>query len=203
MGDLNKNVYRKEEPSPYGPIITNPSEKDKREKEESYKNLKNATKIQIFAGLLSYFKNILDSFSSKKQTSHLFNEEHLLRNVLTFQELLLLLAQEDQSHNPYFGEELSKIWHHIVDDCNAVSDSHSPTIEKLKFFISQVQHFPTGADHTLGYYFDEYAGKQWIPFPFMELLEGLHQEFQASPVISSLQGWIHLLGEILSSVKKE
>lgn len=202
MGDLDKNIHRKEESSPYGEIITNPIEKDKREKEESYKSLKNATKTQVLASLLSYFKKMLYSLGSKKSITHSFDEQSFLKNTFKFRELLILLSREDRSHNPRFGEELSQSWHRITDVVSSPSfpqDFPSEDLYKIKFFISQVDHFPLEADHTLGYYFMEYAGKKWIPFPFMELLQRLHEEYQSNPSQSILYHWITLLNEILTS----
>jgi hypothetical protein len=201
MSDLDKNIHRREEPSPYEKIIVNPIEKDKREKEEGYTGLKNSTRTQAFAALVSYFKKILAVVASKSRNQlYLYDQQHLLDDVLAFRQLLLILSVDDQSHNPDFTQQLSELWHNLLDDCNyPVSQESLPEIvNKLKFFIAQVQNFPLGADHTLGYYFNAYAGKNWIPFPFMELLQALHQEYNASPMISVLQNWISLLNEILS-----
>jgi hypothetical protein len=201
MSDLDKNIYRKEEPSPYDKIIVDPIEKDKKEK-ESYASFKGATRSQVYAALVSYFKKLLSSFSPKgKGQISISNFQNLLDNIAAFKQLLIILSKEDQSHNPDFTQQLTEFWHNILDDCNALSmstEASSETMTKIKFFISQIQNFPSGADHTLGYYFTEYAGKDWIPFPFMELLQQLHEESYASPVISILNNWISLLNEILA-----
>lgn len=207
MGDLDKNIYRKEEPTPYEKIIVNPIEKDRKEK-EPFTSLKSATRSQIYATLLSFFKKILSTFSSKeKGQAAVFDLQRLIENIIAFRKQLVVLSLEDQSHNPDFTQQFSDLWHRLLDDCNALSSSQgtSEIVAKMKFFISQVQNFPPGADHTLGYYFTEYAGKDWIPFPFMELLQHLHEEYNASPVISVLNNWITLLNEILelSGIKPE
>lgn len=200
MGDLDKNIYRKEEPSPYEKIIVSPIEKDRKEK-ESFTDLKNATRSQIYATLVSYFKKLLSAFSPKGKGQPLvFDLQRLVDHIADFRQHLISLSQEDQSHNPDFTQQLSELWHNLLDDCNSLSlsvEAFSEIISKVKFFISQVQNFPPGADHTLGYYFTEYAGKEWIPFPFMELLQNLHEEYNASPVISVLNNWLSLLREIL------
>ncbi len=199
MGDLDKNIYRKEEPSPYEKIIVNPIEKDRKER-EPFTSLKNATRSQIYATLLSFFKKILSTFSSKEKGQTLvFDLRRLIENIIAFRQQLVVLSLEDQSHNPDFTQQLSDLWHCILDDCNSLSllPDTSEILANVKFFISQVQNFPPGADHTLGYYFTEYAGKDWIPFPFMELLQQLHEGYNASPVISVLNNWITLLNEIL------
>ena len=209
MSDLDKNIHRKEGSSPYEKIIVNPIEKERREKDKGYESLHHSSRPQFFAALISYFKKILATLGSKgKFPAHLFNQKRLMESVVAFRKSLLNLAKEDLSHNPDFTQQLGQLWHNLVDDCNSLEHSegfHSEIGNKLKFFISQVQNFPPGADHTLGYYFTEFAGKDWIPFPFMELLQELHQEYTASPPISVLQNWISLLNDILSSegMKKE
>lgn len=204
MSDLDKNIHRKDGPAPFEKIIVNPIEKERREKGKGYSDLNNSTRAQVFAALISYFKKILTTFGSKgKYPTHLFDQKSLIESVIAFRELLLILAKEDLSHHPDFTQQLGQLWHNLIDDCNSLplpQDSPSEIAAKVNFFITQVQNFPPGADHTLGYYFTEYAGKDWIPFPFMELLQGLHQEFNASPPISVLQNWISLLNDILSSV---
>ncbi len=199
MSDLDKNIYRKEEPSPYEKIVVHPIEKDRKER-ESFTSLKNATRSQIYAALLSFFKKILSSFSSKEKGQILILDlQHLIEHIVIFRQQLITLSLEDQSHNPDFTQQLSDLWHLILEACHSLSFSSdsSKILAKVKFFISQVQNFPPGADHTLGYYFTEYAGKDWIPFPFMELLQQLHEEYNASPVISVLNNWLALLNEIL------
>jgi hypothetical protein len=197
MGDLDKNIHRREEP--YEKIIINPIEKERKEKEPGYTGLGNATKSQTYAALLSYFKKILSSFASRGKATA-FDQYDLSEKVRAFRGLLLLLSKEDQSHNPDFTLHLSTLWHSLLEDCNAFSlENPSEMSLKLKFFMGQVQNYPLGADHTLGYYFTEYAGKEWIPFPFMELLQQLHEEFNSDPAHSVLGNWIALLNEILGT----
>jgi hypothetical protein len=209
MSDLDKNIRRKDGSDPFDKIIVNPIEKERREKDKGYQSLHHSSRPQVFAALISYFKKILSTLGSKgKFPTHLFDQKRLVENVIAFRKLLLTLAKEDVSHNPDFTEQLGQLWHNLMDDCNSLEPSQSflpETNNKLKFFISQIQNFPPGADHTLGYYFTEYAGNDWIPFPFMELLRDLHDEYHASPPISVLQNWISLLNDILSSagIKKD
>lgn len=203
MGNFDKNIYRREDPSPYEKIIVNPIEKDKREREEGYSSLRKSTRTQVSATLVSYFKKIISTLDSKsKGQLYHYDQQHLLANVLAFKQLLVILSGDDQSHNPVFTQQLAELWHNLLEDCNSLSFSQEAPAEiatRLKFFISQIQNFPHDADHSLGYYFTEYAGKDWIPFPFMDLLQSLHEEYNASPMISVLQNWISLLSEILLS----
>ena len=199
MGDLDKFVHRKDT---YEKIVVNPIESDKREKPEGYTSLKTSTRSQVLATLLSYFKKILNTLSAKGKRQPLaVDQEQILEHVRAFKALLEVLCEIDHSHHPDFTVQLAEVWHQLIDDNNAlrpVSEASNALMSKIKFFISQVQHYPPGADHTLGYYFTEYAGKDWIPFPFMELLQKLHEEHQASREKSTLTSWLQLLNDILS-----
>lgn len=207
MGDLDKNIHRREDAAPYGEIVVNPIEKERKEK-EGYADLQYPTQSQSVAILFSWFRKILNTLSNTG--AHLaFSGDlsHLLDTVTALRQHLLVLAAEDQSHNPVFMEELPELWHNLLDHCNSLSSLQGPAPEilnKVRFLISQIENFPHGADHTLGQYFTQYAGKDWIPFPFMELLQGLHEEYIAAPNISVLHNWLLLLEEILFSagVKK-
>lgn len=200
MGDSDKSIHRREEPSPYEKIVVNPIEQDRKQR-ENYSSLKNSTHSQIFATLASYFKKMLSSISPKgRGRSVLVDEQSLFDNILAFRQTLLTLSKQDESHNPDFTQKLTELWHNLLDDCNSLSytlKTSSELLTKVNFFLSQVQNFPAGADHTLGYYFAEYAGREWIPFPFMELLQGLHEDFQAHTTNSTLANWIALLNDII------
>ncbi len=201
MSDLDKSIHRKEEPTPYEKIIVNPIEKDRQSKEESYTGLKNSTRYQVLSTLVSYFKKMLSSLSKGKGSSALLNQQQLLNDVMAFRKMLITLSREDESHNPEFTQKLTELWHKLLDDCNSISYSVDPSSEvlsKINFFLTQVQKYPPHADHTLGYYFTEYAGGHWIPFPFMELLQILHTTAQTDPH-SPLPNWISLLTDILTT----
>ncbi len=202
MGDFDKPVNRNE-PAPYEKIIVNPIEKDKKTKEEFDTKPKTPFKSQSFATLFSYLKKILSTLSFKgKGPVAILSQQQLIDDVIAFRKLLHILSIEDQSHNPEFTQQLSELWHNLIDDCNSLSHPREYSrelIAKVKFFIAQVEHFPPNADHTLGYYFAEFAGKDWIPFPFMELLQQLHTEYGAHPFESVLHHWLALLDDILAT----
>lgn len=201
MSDYDKKVTPKE-PDPYENISINPIEKNKQRKEEFSKNLQEPTKSQILATLISYFKKILTFFTFKnKNEFFLFDQHQLFEHLSTFRTQLQILTTQDESHNPEFTQQLTELWHNLVDDCNSISPQEvSPnTIEDIKFFISQISHYPYQADHSLGYYFDASAGKEWIPFPFMDMLKELHDEYQETPINSHLFKWISLIDDILEN----
>ena len=200
MDNFDKPVYRRDEPPAYDKIMVNPVEKDKKPKEDLYKSAQDSTKSQVFSVLVACFRKLILALSPKEGQRYIIVEEQLLEDVIRFRQLLLVLAAKDESHNPEFTEQLTGAWHLLSEDCAsliATSETPSPLIEKIKFFIAQIENYPLGADHTLGFYFAQYAGKDWIPFPFMQLLQELHEEHQLNSLLSTLSSWIYLITEIM------
>lgn len=200
MGELDKNIYRRGD-DPYGKILISPLEKDKRQKEETYPSITRDKTAQTFSILASYFQKLIGLIDSKANaytSDTVFQKTQ--EDLKAFRKLLATLAGEDCSHNPIFNQQLSQLWHNLLDDCNCLpSKEGQPLIilSKLKFFLSQIQNFPIGLEHTLGYYFSHDVGEEWIPFPCMKLLQELHEEFIEAPSHSTLHNWILLVDDIL------
>jgi len=202
MGDYDKKI-QPTEPDPYENLSINPIEKDKKGKEEYPKPFQEEpSKSQIFATLVSYFKKMITIFGFKDRGTLLLIEQHqLFAHLAIFRTQLRTLTERDESYNPEFTQQLAELWHNLIDDCNSVSVSlgiSSRVFNNIKFLISQISEYPYGTDHPLGYYLDAYAGKEWIPFPFMDILKDLHEEHQKDPHKSHLSKWIFLLDDILS-----
>ncbi len=203
MNDFQKSVHRRD-PAPYEEIRISEIEKDKKGKEDQYKELPSpSTKPMVFGSVVSYFKKFLNTFFQKGASQLLFfDQQQMLEDVISFKKLLQILREDDQSHNPEYTRQLSELWHNLLDDCNSIlaSSTNAPnSLTKLKVFIDEMYHFPPGVDHTLGYYFTEYAGKDWIPFPFMEILQNLHEECETQPQKATLAKWLDSLTDILAS----
>jgi len=203
MNDFQKFVQRRD-PAPYEEIRVNPIEKNKKDKEEPYKGFPiSGNKSLLFSSVISCFKKLLGFFFGKSKSLPSYsNEQQLLKDVAAFKRLLEMLTQNDQSHNPEYTQELSRLWHNLIDDCNFIlanSTAKSDNLINLKIFIDEVHRYPPDEDHTLGYYFTEYAGRDWIPFPFMEILQHLYKESHESPQKATLVKWLDTLAHVLSN----
>ncbi|MBY0529205.1 MAG: hypothetical protein K2P51_03345 [Rhabdochlamydiaceae bacterium] len=200
MNDFQKPIHR-DDPAPFGQIRVNEIQEDKKGRDQPYDPQPFQAKPLNFAILVSFFKKFLDLLPLKKRAEDLVLEEQkMFEDVISFRKLLQILAQEDQSHNPEFTQQLSELWHNLIDDCNMIRGAPGnlpESINKLKNFMSDLSNYPPGADHTLGYYFAESAGQDWIPFPFMELLESLHNESLSNPPQATLTRWLSALTDIL------
>jgi len=203
MSDFKKSVDRDQ--APHGWIGVSPIEKDKKGKEHSlYKDSMPKSKSFLIVSIATYLKKILGSFFSKSQAdSTWLDKQQLLEDLIAFRKMLQILSNEDQSHNPEFTQQFSELWHNLLDDSalgTTTSKEIPPEAVKINRFIEKVCHFPSSEDHSLGYYLTKYVGNQWLPFPFMDILHQLHQEYQENAEASHLFGWITNLNEIISSL---
>lgn len=201
MSEPSKHVHTKKESSTYEKILAHPIEKDKKNQQEAISPPHPQSLLLLFSSLTAYFKKYITLFSQKFSSPTSPGAlQSLTQDLFEFRTLLVTLAGENTSHLFEFGESLSVAWDRLLVHCQqrpSSTDPAYPLFAKLLFFKQQVHHFPTGAEHPLGYYLSHHVGKGWIPFPFMELLSYLHEEFVASPTTSTLKKWILLLDDIL------
>jgi hypothetical protein len=196
MGDFQQPVDRK--PPDWVVPPTQQIEKDKKDK-EPYPPGPNRelSKYQLFAIFTALFKKILNFFASKdKSQMTAVERQQILEDLLSLRKMLQILGNQDQSHNPEFTHYLAELWHNLLEDCQHIA-SEDPNILKIKNFINKVNTFPPSGDHSLGYYLAEYAGKEWLPFPFMDMLHQLHRQYQENPHTSELNEWDLELGAIV------
>jgi len=203
MSDFQKFINRKDH-DPYENIRISRVENDKKRPEDPYTELPPpATRPLVFASLVSVLKKIFTTLFNKGHSHELlFNPEQLLESVATFKTLIEILIEEDQSHNLAFTHQLSQVWHKLQDDCNSIlaySEQAPSYALKTKHFLNALSLYPESEEHSFGFYLTHFAGEDWTPFPFLEMLEHLHQECQTSPENATLVEWLIDLTEILSS----
>jgi hypothetical protein len=204
MSDFHKSVDR-DKPK-LGWIGVNPIEKDKKRKDSQYSSESpdnERSKSFLTAAFTVLFKKLINIFSNRPKADDIAAEkQQLLEDLLAFRKMLQILGNEDQSHNPEFTQQFSELWHNLIDDCNHVEQfekNNQPQISQVKLFINKMYSFPPTEDHSLGYYLSKYVGNEWLPFPFMEILHQLHQEYQESPECNQLSQWISMLDSSISS----
>lgn len=203
MSDFNKFVSGRP-PDPFENPRIDPIEADKRQKEDPYTGLPEENGLPLAFGALTVL--LKKSFQSLEYGDHslqlFFDPEQLLERVLELKNLLQALAEEDLSHDPGYTQQLSVVWHTLLDDCNSIL-GHSgspPAYAKLaKQFLEKLTNYPPQEDHTLGYYLSAGMGKEWTPFPFMAILQKLHEECLENPSSATLIQWIVALTEILNA----
>jgi len=150
------------------------------------------SKTLLYAAFMMLIKKFSSLFSNRS-VDPLLSEQPIIEGLLSFRKMLQILSNEDQSHNPEFTQQLSEVWHHLLN-------SDSSALPELTLFIKRIQTYPPSSDHALGFYLTAYAGREWLPFPFMEILHQLYKEHQVDDHESTLNNWILHLNRIISTL---
>jgi hypothetical protein len=175
-----------------------------REGEHGPETLQNPkSKLFHFATALFSLRKFIGEFTeSSKRRAASINKQKALEDLAAFKTVLEELGLDDKSHEPEFTQRLSLLWQNVCENCSGLEDSvaHLDALAaQILNFVREISLFPPGEDHTLGYYLTEHAGQEWIPFPFMNLLAELHEEFHSSPETSKLRAWIQQLADIIGN----
>lgn len=115
-------------------------------------------------------------------------EKSIRKNLLALKEAFTSMKQENKSQEAPFLNSLSILWHQILEDVLKFQRS-TPLAKEFSELIHGIDTYPRRSEHTLGYYLMEYAGQTWLPFPFMELIQKLHFEYQNNPIQCQLTFW--------------
>src|SRR5690606_2900289 len=94
---------------------------------------------------------------------------------------------------------LSVTWQKLLED--ALQFKKDTTSIKLKEFLKSIQNYPERQSHTFGYYLSESHTQDWVPFPFMELIQKIHREHEKNPMDSELNQWILSIEELVAHLQ--
>lgn len=122
------------------------------------------------------------------------------KSLVKLKEFFDTLQEEDRSQDLEFLNEFSKSWNEALEKTSQLSQGNGL---QFKSFLKSVSHYPENEEHTLGYYLTEFAGQKWIPFPYMDLIQKIHQEHEKSPQTSPLSSWSKKLAELIRSLEEE
>jgi hypothetical protein len=138
------------------------------------------------------------------QKSALADELEL--ELLQLKKTLESLIKEDVSRDPDYAQHLSLVWHQLLESVNLVEfleRKKNDVLTQLNILIVTFDHYPPRQEHSLGFYMTEFAGKEWLPFPFMEQLHQLYEDYQSNKKESQLYHWISTIDLILSNLMKK
>jgi hypothetical protein len=169
-----------------GWLGVSPLEKEKRQKDEI---LKIDTDALLYSAFIILLKQFRTSFASNPSLDSTLEQE-IHEALVALRKLLQILTCEDQSHNPEYTELLSTTWHDLMQS----QIKNFPELASLK---EDLNNYPASEEHSLGFYLAADTGKEWHPFPFMEMLHQLHLQHRNNPAGSELHHWIELLDRIL------
>ena len=149
---------------------------DRQAKDEPEEEKTPPTKLSAIAAfILRLLGKIIHSFTQSALKRMPSNSQKKAREELhLFKACLETLMVEDRSQDIQFLNRMSELW--------ALINSSKP-------ILSELEKYPPGQEHSLGYYLREYSNQNWIPFPYMDLIRQLHQEHLKSPIHSTLQKW--------------
>ena len=148
--------------------------------------------------MLRFFTQNGEAFQSEHTITEHSLEDDLKRLLSAFDKLKV----EDYSQDVSTLNQLSSWWHQFLEDAER-SRGKSTYFAKLENFIEHLHAYPQSEKHSLGYYLLEYAGAEWTPFPFMDLLQDLHLEHQKTPATSHLTKWTTLLRQLISQISRD
>ena len=123
-----------------------------------------------------------------------------------FKNVLAELTKKDVSRDPDYAQHLSQVWHHLLESANLVEfleRKKTDVLVQLKTLIETFNHYPAKQEHSLGYYMTKFAGKEWLPFPFMEQLHLLYEDYVTHKKESQLSHWISSIDLILANLMKK
>ncbi|MBS0585662.1 MAG: hypothetical protein JSR76_05110 [Verrucomicrobia bacterium] len=176
-------------------------EHDKQKDTIFWKHLVIPKEILIKHILYSSLEEKLGRLKKEIATKPLLNKS--LREILTHLKTLLEeLTKENRSSEYRYAEKLSTNWHLLSRSILALSETNpsSSQLYTLQMFVKKVQDYPKGVSHSLGYYLTEFTGEKWLPFPFMDLLNALHEEHLIKGDSSTLSSWLSSLNFLLTTL---
>ncbi len=143
--------------------------------------------------ILDYFINLSKHGISNKSEKEVCETLHQLKAFFES------MKWEDRSQDVEFLNHLSKIWHRALENSLRFRRT-DPFSTAFRSFVKKIQNYPENQEHTLGYYLTEYTGEKWLPFPYLELIQKIYEQYQSDPAGSVLTLWLQELDEIISSL---
>jgi hypothetical protein len=160
----------------------------------------------LMATFFAYIKKIFEKFSpSKKIAGKVVDIQGIIEHIQSFRKILEKLTAQNLSSSSEYAKQLSDAWVTLSDDLDQIQIMHRKDESKTDSFrkmIDAIKHFPKNSEHRFGYYLLQHAGKDWLPFPFIEILEALHQNHLEDPKSSTLNSWFHLFDEVIKNLKQ-
>lgn len=187
-GDPQKNPYEK--------LLEQMKEEEKKKELFSEKTEK---KGAIQAIMTTALKKVLDLFSITAAKSISSAERTFIGDDLeNLKKAFKKLKDEDFSQNISFLKDLSYVWHNFIKNYHLLySNKESVVVKKIEELIEKISTYPSDQENTMGFYLAKYAGEEWLPFPYMDILQKLYRDDK-----NILIEWISLIEEIISEIKK-
>jgi len=206
MADINTSVGPGGQPLPEKVMVskTEPVKADKEAPEEIAKKNPQGLLMASFCAYVQKIITFLTNAATRKRG--VLSGSGLEHHLDEFKKSLVVLSKEDRSRDQAFVINLSGEWHALLENFNLfefLERKKSPLIAKVKNLIEAIQSFPPQQEHSIGYYMTAFAGKDWLPFPFMELLQKLHEDHLKNKEKSQLFLWIASIDKLLLDLTRK
>jgi hypothetical protein len=166
-------------------------EKHRQEQEQKQKKKKNIVK----AAFLCVIRDFLKKMKVLKPVS----PTAVLNDLKSINSYFEKLSKENLSQDVKFLAKIAKTWADFLDNYALLSKKNYKDLHsQIKSFIKTINSYPEKTEFSLGYYLAEFAGFKWVPFPYMEILNDLHNEFVKKPGDSHLKKWMNNLEDIIN-----
>lgn len=202
---VDRRVDRVERPRDEGVYVSRIGE-EKKDKQKFSDLPPERDKKLLMATFFAYLKKMFDTFSpSKKIAGKVVDIQGIIEHIQSFRKSLEKLTTKDLSSSSEYATELSDKWIRLNDDLDQIEimqrKDHSKTAS-FRNMMDVIKHFPQDSEHRFGYYLLQHAGKDWLPFPFIEILETLHKNHLEDPKSSTLSSWFNLVDEVVENLKE-
>lgn len=169
-------------------------EKENKKDKKDFEQQSNG--LLAFVRTCQSMKKILDNISIKQKKGSI---KKLLSSIAELEKSLKKLQEHDLSEDAKFLKELSLNWLHFLREFAPFLNQEDPLSLEIKRFLNEIHAYPSGSEFSLGYYLSKFAGLEWIPFPYMEILKDLHNNFKDKKEESLLLKWINELNSLIVS----
>lgn len=199
----DRPVDRVERPRDEGVYVSRVQEDKKRDSKFSHLPPKDGKQI-LMATFFSYLKRMFDTFSPSKQlVSKVVDQQKIIENLLRFKHLLEKLGEQNLSQSADFAKALSACWCTLLEDFDNIEIMERKNLREVASFrelMNTMKNYPPDSEHRLGYYLVQHAGEDWLPFPFIEMLNNLHTEHLASAKKSTLASWFKQIDVVIANL---
>lgn len=194
-----------EPPDPYERYRADRIEADKRTKGGDDSSGPSGGSKSPFYALRAYILFILhkflDLFTNASEKGISSSAEKEIRNHLfQLKNDFETLKREDRSQDSLFLNQLSEHWHRALEDILRFR-KETPLALQFKNLLKEIDSYPEKQEFTFGYYLTEFAGQKWLPFPYMELVQKMHDQHQKSSKDSTLSRWVTLIDDLIQKME--
>ena len=182
----------------------NPIEADRNAKEPfQVEEEERKKRVNLYGAFLVHFNKLISRFdTSDKGTEKAISDTGLIGNIKEFKTLLEIIRDVDQSENSQFCQQFSEAWVRLLQDVQVLSHTkrkQDVDVKQLSILMTDIEHYPPNEEHKLGFYLSHFAGEDWLPLPFREILKQLHSDQIVNQKNSILSNWIQLIEDLLQS----